>query len=162
MKQILYVIAAFILGCIATAIYLTERPSTEPTEKTVTTYDTIPYHVAVARDSVVVRYEAHRLPVAEVKRDTVRDTVITVDSANVIIPITQKEYQDSTYHAWISGYAVSLDSIYTYTRHEYTTVQLPSPKPKRWHLGITAGFAMTPKGFQPYVGAGITYSFKSF
>lgn len=163
MKQLLYLTAAFLVGCIATAIFLTERKSVEPMVTTVTLYDTIPYYVAVARDSVVVRYETHRLPVAPTSDvDCEENLTARNDSADAIIPITQKEYQDSTYHAWISGYAVNLDSIYTYTRHEYTTVQLPPPKPKRWHLGITAGFAITPKGLQPYIGGGITYSFKSF
>ena len=163
MKQLLYLLAAFLVGCIATAIFLTEHKPVEPTVTTVTLYDTIPYYVAVARDSVVVRYEKHRLPIAPTSNVGREDNFITQnDSADVKIPITQKEYQDSTYHAWISGYAVNLDSIYTYTRHEYTTVQLPPPKPKRWHLGITAGFAITPKGLQPYLGGGVTYSFKSF
>lgn len=163
MKQLLYLTAAFLVGCIATAIFLTERKPVEPTVTTVTLYDTIPYYVAVARDSVVVRYETHRLPIDTTSNVGREDNFITKnDSADVKIPITQKEYQDSTYHAWVSGYAVNLDSIHTYTRHEYTTVQLPPPKPKRWHLGITAGFAITPKGVQPYIGGGITYSFKSF
>ena len=168
MKQLLYLVAAFLVGCIATAIFLTERKPIEPTVTTITLYDTIPYYVAVARDSVVVRYETHRLPVAPTSNVGIEDNLIAKndsaenDSVDAIIPITQKEYQDSTYHAWISGYAVNLDSIYTYTRHEYTTVQFPPSKPKRWHLGITAGFAITPKGVQPYIGGGITYSFKSY
>ncbi|MDE6468052.1 MAG: hypothetical protein K2L28_04045 [Muribaculaceae bacterium] len=160
MKQLLYLTAAFLVGSILTA-FLMGRAPTEPTEETVTIYDTIPYHYPVARDSVVVRYETHRLPLADVRRDTIRDTVV-VDSVEVIVPITQKEYRDSTYHLWISGYAANLDSIHTFTRHDYTTVTVPPAKPKHWHLGITAGFAVTPKGVQPYIGAGITYSFKTF
>ena len=163
MKQLLYLVAAFLVGCIVTAIFLTERKPVEPTVTTVTLYDTIPYYVAVARDSVVVRYETHRLPIVPTSNVGLEDNLIAQnDSADVIIPITQKEYQDSTYHAWVSGYAVNLDSIHTYAQHEYTTVQFPPSKPKRWHLGITAGFAITPKGLQPYLGGGITYSFKSF
>lgn len=163
MKQLLYLTAAFLVGCIASVIFLTERKPVEPTITTVTLYDTIPYYIAVARDSVVVRYETLRLPIDTSSNVGSEDNLIAKnDSADVLIPITQKEYQDSTYHAWISGYAVNLDSIYTYTRHEYTTEQLPVPKPKRWHLGITAGLAITPKGVQPYIGGGLTYSFKSF
>lgn len=165
MKQILYVIAAFITGCIAAAIYLTERKpiEVEPTTTTITVYDTITYYKAVPKDSFVVRYIAARLPVdTAAVVDGEDNSPAKKDSADVVVPITQKEYQDSTYHAWISGYAVNLDSIHTYSRREYITKTLPPTKPKRWHLGITAGVAITPKGFQPYIGGGITYSFKSF
>ena len=149
-----------IASCVYIAQYLKQcgHSAPEPTKRTVPVYDTIPYYHPVARDSVVVRYETHRLPLAETRRDT----VIVVDSVEVSVPITQKEYRDSTYHVWISGYAANLDSIHTFNRHDYTIVALPPAKPKRWHLGITAGFAMTPKGLQPYIGGGITYSFKSF
>lgn len=152
---------AYLAHCLVS--YLTRGgQSSEPTETTVTVYDTIPYFVPVARDSVVVRYETLRLPVDTTANVGREDNFITKnDSADVIIPITHKEYQDSTYHVWISGYSANLDSIHTYTRHDYSTVTLP-PKLKRWHLGITVGMAITPKGLQPYLGAGLTYSFKSF
>lgn len=163
MRQLLYLTAAFLVGSILTA-FLMGRAPTEPTVETVTIYDTIPYYYPVARDSVVVRYETHRLPVSGDKSPELeqKTDLEEADSVDVVIPITQKEYQDSTYHLWISGYAANLDSIHTFTRHDYTTVTLPPAKPKRWHLGVTAGFGITPKGMQPYIGAGIIYSFKSF
>lgn len=157
-----------LLLILATCVYIAQnlkqggKTSTKPTVETVTIYDTIPYYYPVARDSVVVRYETHRLPVDTTANVGNEVNTTATDSANVVIPITQKEYQDSTYHLWISGYAANLDSIHTFSRHDYTTVTLPSAKPKRWHLGVTAGFAITPKGVQPYIGGGITYSFKSF
>lgn len=162
MKQLLYLTAAFLIGWIA-ATFIVGRSPSEPRVETNTVYDTIPYYYPVARDSVVVRYETHRLPVdtSATAGNEVNFTT-TTDSVDVVIPISQKEYQDSTYHLWISGYASNLDSIHTFTRHDYTTVALPPAKPKRWHLGVTAGFAVTPQGVQPYIGAGITYSFKSF
>ena len=163
MKQLLYMTAAFLVGSIITAFLMARTPN-EPTVETVTIYDTIPYYYPVARDSVVIRYETHRLPASGDKSQEQgqNDDIEKTDSVDVVIPITQKEYQDSTYHLWISGYAANLDSIHTFTRHDYTTVTLPPAKPKRWHLGITTGFAITPKGVQPYIGGGITYSFKSF
>lgn len=158
-----------LLLILATCIYIAHnlkqcgQSTPEPTERTVTFYDTIPYYYPVARDSVVVRYERRLLAVDTTANvDRGMNFEDTTDSAEVVIPITQKVYQDSTYHLWISGYAANLDSIHTYTRHDYTTVTLPPAKPKRWHLGVTAGFAVTPKGVQPYTGVGITYSFKSF
>lgn len=153
---------AYVAHCLVS--YLTRGgQASEPTETTVTVYDTITYFVPIARDSVVVRYETRRLPVDTTANVGREDNFLTKnDSADVIIPITQKEYQDSTYHVWISGYAANLDSIHTFTRHDHTTLTLLSQKSKRWHLGITVGMAITPKGVQPYLGAGLTYSFKSF
>lgn len=162
MKQLLNLIAAFLVGFITAALLLPKQKPTEPTVETVTIYDTIPYYYPEARDSVVVRYETHRLPLAKVRLDTIRDTVVVVDSVEVIVPITQKEYSDSTYHLWISGYAPRLDSIYTFPRHDYTTVTLPSIKPKRRHIVISLGWAITPKGAQPYLGVGFGYSIKTF
>ncbi len=160
--KLLLILAACVY--IAQNLKRCEKSSTKQTVETVTVYDTIPYYYPVARDSVVIRYETHRLPVSGDKspKPEQKIDVEKADSVDVVIPITQKEYQDSTYHLWISGYAANLDSIHTFTRHDYTTVKLPPSKPKRWHLGITAGFGVTPKGVQPYIGAGITYSFKSF
>lgn len=162
MKQLLYIVAAFLAGFITNAILLTGRSSPEPSTRTVTVYDTIPYHYAVPKDSVVLRYETHYLPLYLPQSAIRRDTVTVTDSVEVVVPITRKEYSDSTYRLWISGYAATLDSIHTYTRHDYTTTTLSPIKPKHWHFGMTTGVAMTTKGVQPYVGVGITYSFKSF
>lgn len=81
------------------------------------------------------------------------------DSINVKIPITQKVYEDSTYKAFVSGYKASLDSFYIYPQTKIITIR---EKPKRWHIGITAGYGITPKGLQPYLGLGCTYTFISF
>lgn len=83
----------------------------------VTVVDTVPYVKPVARDSMVVRYVTKKLPI-------VHDTVhpICIDSAGVNIPIIQKQYCDSTYTAWVSGYDVRLDSIRVYTRREVVTI----------------------------------------
>ncbi|MBD5414853.1 MAG: hypothetical protein HDR46_01060 [Bacteroides sp.] len=162
MKQLLYLAAAFLVGYISSALLLQEHKPTKQAVETVTIYDTIPYYYPVARDSVVVRYETHRLPLADLGRDTIRDTVVVVDSVEVIVPITQKEYRDSTYHLWVSGYAPRLDSIYTFTRRDYTTITLPPIQPKRWHIVLSLGWSLTPKGVQPYFGAGVGYSIKSF
>ena len=77
------------------------------------------------------------------------------DSINVQIPITQKVYEDSTYKAYISGYNASLDSFYIYPQTKIVTIK---EKPKRWNIGISAGYGITPKGIQPYLGIGIQYN----
>lgn len=170
----------------------TEKPPGTVTETRETTVDTIPYYAPMPQSELALGTHRYTLPVYRFlgggcggeprlcsrRPDSIcEDSIISVnpygtgaggeprcskDSAIVELPIIQRHYADSTYEAWISGYAANLDSIHTYTRHDYTTVTLPPAKPKRWHLGITAGFAVTPKGVQPYIGGGITYSFKSF
>ena len=99
-----------LLLVLATCVYLAnclkqcgQSSPEQPTERTVTFYDTIPYYYPVARDSVVVRYETHRLPIDTTAHFGREDNFITKnDSADVVIPISQKEYQDSTYHVWIN------------------------------------------------------------
>lgn len=124
----------------------------------VTTYiDTVTYIQPVPRDSVVVRYATVRVPV--VVADTVSITV--TDSVVVELPISQKVYRDSSYTAWVSGYQPSLDSISLRLHREVITIK-EYTKPKRWSLGVQAGYGLTYKGLSPYIGVGITYSIVSF
>lgn len=152
----------FVGGVIACALLFRTLPRAERRGETVadtvrvTLTDTVRIARPVTRDSVVIRYVTARLPV-------VRDTVHVIareecDSAEVEIPVMRKRYADSTYTAWVSGYNPSLDSIHVYPRHEVVTItNTVRRKPKRWSVGLSAGYGMTPKGFQPYVGAGVTW-----
>lgn len=126
----------------------------------VTIIDTIPYLHPVPKDSIVVRYETRLLPT---KQDTTMQTGCT-DSVEVEIPITQKQYADSTYTAWVSGYNPTLDSIRIYPRHEVITItNTIRQKPKRWGVGLNVGYGITPKnGLQPYVGIGVSYNLFTF
>lgn len=127
-------------------------------------YDTVKYFQPVPKDSVVVRYVTTTLPATQRI-----DTVTVFDSVQVEIPIVQKEYKDSTYHAFVSGYMPSLDSITVYPRTIYinsTTTSKYVPKPKRWGLGIQAGYgAYLNNGVvhgTPYIGIGISYDIFSW
>ncbi len=75
------------------------------------------------------------------------------------LPVVQREYGDSTYRAWVSGVDPRLDSIKVYPRREVVTIKY---EPKRWHIGPTVGYGITPRGVQPYVGVSVTYSLISF
>jgi hypothetical protein len=153
--------------------------------------DTIPYNKPVPRDSVVFRYVTQRLPTANDKEDNfpnksvtefpesvqknpesgknLQDSVqnfgkIVPESVNVIIPITQKVYEDSNYTAYVSGYDPRLDSLIFRMPKEVVTIK-EYQKPKRWGIGIHAGYGMTIKGtpqFTPYIGIGISYNLFSF
>ena len=91
---------------------------------------------------------------------------VTPDSAEVIVPITQTVYEDSTYTAYVSGYRASLDSLIFRMPREVTTItNTHYQKPKRWSVGIQGGYGMTLKGtpqFAPYVGIGVSYNLFSF
>lgn len=84
------------------------------------------------------------------------------DSAIVELPIIQRHYADSTYEAWVSGPVdPRLDSLRVFAPTTIITKREWKP-PKRWHIGVTAGYGYGAKGFQPYIGVGITYSIFSF
>ena len=142
--------------------------------------DSIPYYYPVPRDSVVIRYVTQRLPVVDDKEDNFpnkgnneeqnipqSDNNVAgniPDSADVVIPITQKIYEDSTYTAYVSGYNPQLDSLIFRMPREVITIK-EYQKPKRWDVGIQAGYGMTINGtpqFTPYIGIGISYNLFSF
>lgn len=132
--------------------------------------DTVRYVQPVVRDSVVVKCVKVRVPRAEGGNDTLESryknsggTYKNTDSAEVVIPITQKRYSDSTYTAWVSGFRPSLDSIHVHPRREVVTVtNTVRGKPKRWGVGFHAGYGLTPHGLQPYIGVGVNYSILAF
>lgn len=140
-----------------------------------TVIDTIPYYKPVPKDSLLLTYKTVTLPLPKsdktqpsIRADTrqkescIQDNVADVrDSAEVTIPIIQKMYNGGDYTAWVSGYDVQLDSIYVYPKHEYVTRKIKQP-PKKWHVGVTAGYGFGKQGMQPYIGIGLTYSLISF
>lgn len=84
------------------------------------------------------------------------------DSAVMELPVVQRHYSDSTYEAWVSGpIDPRLDSVRVYSPTAIITKREWKP-PKHWHIGVTAGYGYGSKGFQPYIGVGLTYSILSF
>lgn len=77
-----------------------------------------------------------------------------VDTIYVPIPITQKEYLTDNYHAWVSGYNPSLDSIDVYSKTVYVTKKIPV---RRWGLGVISGYGIGRSGLSPYIGLGVYY-----
>lgn len=104
--------------------------------------------VMVIKDRGPVRARLH---VADTAANTKQD------SATVEIPMQQAVYTGPDYTAYVSGFRPSLDSL-VMTRHirEYTLPR--SAGTKRWNVGIQAGYGVTPRGFQPYIGIGISFS----
>lgn len=129
---------------------------------TVVCYDTITVRKPIAVDSVVVRYETNRMPIASNTEQGIKEE--PGDSVDVVIPISQIEVVDSSYHIWASGYRVAVDSVQVYPRTivQTITTTAKASKPKRWHIGPTIGYGMTHQGLQPYIGISVTYSILSF
>lgn len=115
-------------------------------------------------------------------RDTVRETVLVpevryltrVDTVllkvpgdavkvPVLVPISRKVYEGEDYRAVVSGFRASLDTLDIFRKTQTVTntvvqrVEVPG-KPKRWGIGVSAGYALTPQGVKPYIGAGIQYN----
>lgn len=131
-----------------------KQTMTQPRQAdTTTVYDTIPYYMPVAVDSLVVRYDTVRLPSV---RDTITHTEVAYDtiirdSVMVSVPITQKRYEDSTYTAWVSGFRPQLDSIKVYRKT--TTITNNS----RIGLGFMGGYGFGKGGLTPFFGVGFFY-----
>lgn len=136
---------------------------------TVTVVDTVVYRVPVAKDSTVVRYVTRTVPVAAQSYRAPRDTTsvkndrevmpplyasASSDSAAVVLPITQMVYSDTDYRAWVSGYEPQLDSIKVFPRTVTVRETIYKP-PNRFSVGVQAGYGITPKGLQPYIGVGV-------
>ena len=142
-------------------------PDTVPDTVRKVFVDTVKYLQPVVRDSVVVKYVKVRLPRAESGNDTLAHLINkankNTDSAEVVIPITEKRYSDTTYTAWVSGFRPALDSIHVYPRREVVTVtNTVRDKSKRWGVGFHAGYGFTPHGLQPYIGVGVNYNILDF
>lgn len=73
----------------------------------------------------------------------------THDSIYIPVPITQKEYQTENYRAWVSGYKPSLDSVWVYP--EKIIIR---ETPRKWGIGVIAGYGIGRDGLSPYVGVG--------
>lgn len=126
--------------------------------------DTVLFYKPVPRDSVVVRYITEILPVVHdtCKTDTINMAYLNgKDSIKVEIPISSKVYEDSIYTAYVSGYRASLDSIFVYPRREVVRITERS-RPKRWGIGIQAGYGIGSDGFSPYFGIGLSYNLFDF
>lgn len=96
--------------------------------------------------------------------DTINNVVVDtiIDSIEVSIPIVQKEYKDSMYHAWVSGYHASLDSIKVFPKNTIITKTYSVGVKKRWGIGPQVGVGYFTGKWTPYIGIGVQYSIFSW
>lgn len=85
------------------------------------------------------------------------DTLYRIDTVAVSLPFVQKQYKDSSYSAWVSGYEPSLDSIKIFPK---TTIiresKVEKQKDRRWGVYGGVGIGVSDR-VTPYVGIGIGY-----
>lgn len=123
--------------------------------------------VSVVRDTVEVNKPIYiKEKVVENVYVPVTDTLRLHDTTFVVLPRSQKEYADSLYSAWVSGYDPRLDSIrIVRTLHMVTNTVTVKEPPKRWGLGITAGYGLTlspQPQLSPFLGVSISYNLVSW
>ena len=76
-----------------------------------------------------------------------------------------KEYQDSNYYAKVSGVAPRLDEIRVYPRTIYQTEYIYrdiTQKPKRWGIGLSAGYGLGKNGITPVLAVTVNYNLWQF
>lgn len=72
-----------------------------------------------------------------------------------------KEYQDSNYYAKVSGVSPRLDEIRVYPRTIYQTEYVYrdiTQKPKRWGIGLSAGYGIGRNGLSPVLAITFNYN----
>ena len=87
----------------------------------------------------------------------IHDTLCKTDTVEIALPFVQREYRDSNYNAWVSGYEPALDSIKVFPRtmtvKERVTVKERS---RRWGVFGGVGIGVSDR-ITPCVGVGIGY-----
>ena len=147
MKALPY-IATWLLSLAAAYILGSRRPLPEPEIIIERHTDTV--RVLCPEVEAIYIRGAHEavLPIAA---DSSR-----VDSVAVIVPVSQAVYSGDNYRAFVSGYRPRLDSL-IFTQAHTTISPAQRVKTSRWSIGVTAGYGITPAGFQPFIGVGVSF-----
>lgn len=93
---------------------------------------------------------------------TVTEWEVVHDTASVTLPREEVEYRDSSYRALVSGFRPRLEELEIYQKERVVTIQTEKvvtvPDKRRWGAGVQAGYGITPAGFQPYLGVGVSFT----
>lgn len=147
------------VGCVVGAFFFgrattrTDIVRTETERDTIIVRDTIRENYPQEVERVVIRTERVEVPI--VRYDTVREL------AEVELPIEERTYLNEEYKAVVGGYRPYLKSIEGYPKTSYITTTETISKRKRWNLmlGVQGGYGITPMGWQPYAGVGVSFGY---
>ena len=149
---ILALLVSFAAGGIVSQRYYEktlQRPDTVYKVKWI--HDSIP----VPHDSLIYITKVVSLPIHDTTQ--VHDTTTVRDSVLVDVPIWEKSYVTQNYNLTIRGFQPELVDIWI--RQKETVITVPYRKKWSFTIGPQAGIGITPNGFQPYAGAGITFGY---
>lgn len=76
-----------------------------------------------------------------------------------------REYQDSNYYAKVSGVQPRLDELRVYPKTVYETQSIYRDivgKPKRWGIGLSAGYGVGRYGLSPVLAVTVNYNLWQF
>lgn len=132
-----------------------------PSVKEVPKYDTVQSEpIVVTKVLVDTQYILSPLPYLAWIDHT--DTIRTDSCVHLR---EYKEYQDSNYYAKISGVAPRLDELRVYPKTIYETQYIYRDvisKPKRWGIGVSAGYGVGKHGFSPVLAVTVNYNLFQF
>ena len=124
------------------------------------------YNVRTVTDTIIERETITAIPDTVYRtvalgektvKVVIHDTLCKTDTVTVSLPFVQKQYKDSSYSAWISGYEPSLDSIRVFPK---TTIiresKVVRQKDRRWGVFGGVGIGVSDR-ITPCVGVGIGY-----
>ena len=104
-----------------------------------------------------------------VRKDTVQLYDIKHDSVQVELPYISKEFKDSLYEAWVSGYQeVNLDSIRVFKEKQIIEINNTKyvtkykNRPFGFSIGVGGTYSPVSNKIEPGIFLGITYTIKSF
>lgn len=97
---------------------------------------------------------------------TLTEFEVVHDTAFVSLPREEVEYRDTSYRAVVSGFRPRLEELEIYQKERVVTIQTEKvvtvPDRRRWGVGVQAGYGITPAGFQPYLGVGVSFDLLSW
>ena len=125
-----------------------ERPDTVFIERWVR--DTIREAGSVVVETRLVYLQVH-------DTTAIHDTTTITDSVLVEVPITEKVYIGENYRASVRGFQPELVDIWI--KQKETTITVPYRKRWSFTAGPQVGVGITPQGWQPYAGLGVTFGY---
>ena len=169
------VLAAFLIGALVSGLLVKGHfkailDTFEPKRDTTYLHDTTKHLRPISVGSPILTGKDIKIPILVFLPDSVKEdsTALAHLPDSLSLPREQVEYKDSTYHAWVSGVAPQLDSIYVFPKHMIRTNTVPVPVVKKQRLtfslqggvGVVQPFGeqFSPK-FGYYVGGGISWNF---